>query len=162
MSGEGVPEEEEGVEVFFGEVGTDLEVAAHGAAEVAVDWAVEGSGEETAGGAGGGEGVRSEDVGVALGPCDELILAVVVSDEGDAQRGGHGEEGSGRAVGGKGERFRVQAGRKAACWWGCWRDGESGSGVRAGGFWRPSGVSRACGCMSWLGCWWWWLGWCCV
>jgi hypothetical protein len=53
LSGEGVPEEEEGVEVFFGEVGTDLEVAAHGAAEVAVDWAVEGGGEETAGGAGG-------------------------------------------------------------------------------------------------------------
>lgn len=51
MSGEGVPEEEEGVELFFGEMGTDLEVAAHGAAEVAVDWAVEGCGEETAGGA---------------------------------------------------------------------------------------------------------------
>jgi hypothetical protein len=32
LSGEGVPEEEEGVEVFLGEVGTDLEVAAHGAA----------------------------------------------------------------------------------------------------------------------------------
>lgn len=53
LSGEGVPEEEEGVELFFCEMGTDLEVAAHGAAEVAVDCAVEGSGEETAGGAGG-------------------------------------------------------------------------------------------------------------
>ena len=103
MSGEGVPEEEEGVEVFFGEVGTDLEVAAHGAAEVAVDWAVEGSGEETAGGAGGGEGV-----GVALSPCEELVLAGVGGDEGDAQRGGHGVEGSGRVWGGKGERFRVR------------------------------------------------------
>ena len=51
LSGERVPEEEEGVELFFGEMGTDLKVAAHGAAEVAVDWAVEGCGEETAGGA---------------------------------------------------------------------------------------------------------------
>ena len=161
LSGEGVPEEEEGVELFFGEMGTDLEVAAHGAAEVAVDGAVECCGEETSGGAGGGEGVRGEGVGVALGPCDELVFAVVVSDEGDAHGGGHGEEGRGRVLGGKGQRLRVRVGWETAWWLGCWRDGESGSGVRVVGFWRPSGVSRACGCMWWREGWWWWLGWCC-
>lgn len=103
LCGQGIPEEDEGIELFFGEVGTDLEVAAHGAAQVAMDVAAEGFGKAASCGAGGRKCMWSEQCGVALRPCGHLFLAVVVGDEGNAQRSGHGraEADAGRQESGK-------------------------------------------------------------
>jgi len=103
LCGQGIPEEDEGIELFFGEVGTDLEVAAHGTAQVAMNVAAEGFRESSSRGAGGGKLVGSEQCGVAQGPCGHLFLAVVMGDEGNAQRSGHGrgEAEAGRQESGK-------------------------------------------------------------
>jgi hypothetical protein len=89
---ERIPEEDQTIDLAFGDAGADLLVAAERAALKFVDRQPELLLEQMAGGAGREELVGGEEIDVESGPLEQLELLVVVGDQGDRARPGGGRE----------------------------------------------------------------------
>src|SRR6516225_4531566 len=85
----GVPEEDEDVDLSFGDPGADLLVAAEWATQEPGDGLPQCLLDEGAGGAGSEELMPGEGGLVINGPFDEFAFFVVVSNEGDPLGGAH-------------------------------------------------------------------------